>query len=158
MMNKAQGISLIFFICMIAAPVPAQEKTVDNYLVNFGILSWEQIERDVPVKPESHTEEYHYKMAREMARMHEGGKKGTYHILVVIDDKKAGKRIDKADVRVKFVGRRGPETIKLQPMTMNGFTGFGQFVRLRDEGPYVFNVSFRFSDKEAFREVKYAVQ
>ncbi|MDA8239328.1 MAG: hypothetical protein M0Z67_03030 [Nitrospiraceae bacterium] len=157
-MNRARGIAVMFFICIIAAPVAAQEKTVDNYVVNFGILSWEQIQRDVPVKPATHTEEYHYKMARETAKMHGGGKKGTYHILVVIDDKNAGRRIDNADVRVTFIGRFGPETIKLQPMTMDGFAGFGQFVRLRNEGPYVFNVFFRFSDKEAFREVRYAVQ
>ena len=149
---------MVLLICMFASRVIAQEKTVDNFSVNFGVISYEQIQKGLGDKPATHTEEYHYEMAREMAKMHKGGGKGTFHILVVIDDKKTGKRIDKADIRVTFVGRRGPETMKLQPMTMNGFAGFGEFVRLRSEGPYVFDVSFRLSDKEAYKNVKFVIQ
>ena len=83
---------------------------------------------------------------------------GDLHILVVIDDKKTGKRVDKADVRVTFVGRLGPETVRLQPMTMNNFAGFGEFVRLGSARPYVFNVSFRLSGKEPVKEARFALQ
>lgn len=148
----------IILFSLFPAHLFAQEKVVDGFSVNFGMISWEQMERGMTEKPATHTEEYHYGIAREMSKMHRGGKKGTYHILVVIDDKKTGRRIDKADVRVTFIGRRGPETIKLQPMAMDGFAGFGRFVRLRQEGPYVFSVSFRFSDKKEFRQVRYTVQ
>ena len=83
---------------------------------------------------------------------------GDLHILVVIDDKKTGKRVDKADVRVTFVGNLGPETVKLQPMTMNSFAGFGEFVRLGSAGPYVFNVSFRLSEQEPIKEARFVIQ
>lgn len=143
---------------MVAASAFAQEEIIDNFSVNLGLLSWEQIQRGAVEKPATHTEEYHYKMAREMAKMHRGGEKGTYHILVVLDDKKTGQRVDKAEVRVTFVGRRGPETVKLQTMTMNGFAGFGEFVRLRTERPYFFGVSFRLSEKEPFKKVRFVIQ
>ncbi len=158
-MNKARSIGvLIIYIFLSTAPVYAQEQLIDGFSVNFGIMSWEQIQRGLTEKPASHAEEYHYRMAREMATMHGGSKKGASHVLVVIDDKKTGKRIDKADVRVTFVGRRGPETVKLRPMTVNDFSGFGEFVVLRSSGPYVFNVSFRFSDREPFKEAKFVMQ
>ncbi len=148
----------MLFICLVATAGFAQEKVVDNFAVNFGIISWDQIQSEIPKKPATHTEEYHYRMAKEMATMHKGGEKGMYHILVVIDDKKTGERIDKADVRVTFIGRRGPETVKLQPMTMDNFAGFGEFVRLRSAGPYAFTISFRLSEKELFKEVTFVIQ
>ena len=146
----------ISLICM-SLPASAQEKIVGNYSINFGIISWEQIQRGFGEKPATHTEEYHLKMAREMARMHGGGKKGTYHILVVIDDKRTGQRIDKADVRVTILPEfaiRG-EPMKLQPMTMNGYAGFGEFVKFRSSGRRIFKIFFRLSEKEEFKEVDF---
>ncbi len=147
---------IMFAICM-SLPASAQEKIVGNYSVNFGIISWEDIQRGFKEKPAVHAEEYHLKMAREMARMHGGGKKGTYHMLVVIDDKRTGQRIDKADVRVTILPEfaiRG-EPMKLQPMTMNGYAGFGEFVKFRSSGRRIFKIFFRFSEKEEFKEVDF---
>lgn len=146
-----------FFVCMIAAPVFGQEKTVENFTVSLGILSWEQIQREVTEKPASHSDEYHNKMAKEMAKMHGGGKKGTYHLLVVIGDRKTGKRIEKADVEVHVNARFGPqkEMVKLRSMTMEGYAGFGNFIKIDFSGPYALRILFRLSDREAFKEVEF---
>lgn len=135
----------------------AQEKFVDDFAVNFGIISWEEIQRGIREKPVAHAEDYHLKMASEMAKMHKGGNKGTYHVLVVISDKRTGKRIDKADIRVMILPEFAfkKDTIKLQPMTMNGYAGFGEFVTLRSKRSHIFKVFFRLSEKEEYKEADF---
>lgn len=158
MKHMFRTLSVLFLVCIFAMPVFAQEQVVDNFTINFGIISWEQIQKGMTEKPASHTEEYHYRMAREMATMHGGGGKGTHHILVVLADKKTGRRVSTADVRVKVIDRlrrQKEETVRLQPMTMDGFPGFGEFVEIGFSGAYIFKVSFRLSEKENFKEVEF---
>ena len=156
-MNMFRFLSMLSIFYLFVTPVFAEEKVVDGFSVNLGIISWEQIQESMKEKPAAHTEGYHYKIAREMAKMHKGGKKGTHHILVVLNDKKTGRRIDQADVKVNVISRVLPqnEIIKLKPMTIDEYSGFGEFVKIRYKGPYILLVIFRLSEKDEFKEVKF---
>lgn len=149
-------VSLMILLCLAVTPVYAEKKIAGDFAVNLGVISWEQIQKGLQERPASHIEEYHYKMAKEMAKMHGGGGKGTYHILVVIDDKKTGRKISAADVEVTLIDwLRREKTIQLKPMSMDGSSGFGEFVRIGSGGTYVLRIRFRLSEKEAFHETEF---
>jgi hypothetical protein len=136
---------LIIIMTVILLPFSslfAQEKTVNDLTVKLGVLSWEEIQTASLEKPAVHTEDFHRKMARSMAKMHGGGTKGDYHVMIVLTDETTGKAVKHADVMVKAVAKAGPEEIthSLQRMSMDGFYGYGEFYRLTFPGPYVFEI------------------
>jgi hypothetical protein len=120
----------------------AQEKSVDNMNVDFGIISWEDIREFSTDKPAAHSEDFHRKMAKTMFEMHGGGSKGTYHVMVMLSDKLTGKEIENATVTVTAVEKAGSKKItqNLKPMSMDGFSGYGEFYKMKSRGTYVFKV------------------
>ncbi len=129
-------------LLMSGASVFAQEKTVKDLTVYLGVISWEELHDASMNKPASHTEEFHRDMAKFMAAMHGRGGKGEYHVMVILKEKSTGKFIKDANIVVTAVAEAGPEEMsrKLQPMSMDGFSGFGSFYKLTFPGPYSFNV------------------
>jgi len=135
---------LIYFLIsgLLVSYSYAQEKIIDDISVNFGILSWEEIEKGLKEKPATHTEEFHLKMAKAMSEMHEGGFKGAYHVMVMLKNRHSGKQIENENVWVTTLAKTGPEKIthKLKSMTMDGYSGYGEFFKLNFHGPYIFQV------------------
>ncbi|RJQ48336.1 MAG: hypothetical protein C4538_03985 [Nitrospiraceae bacterium] len=137
----------IILICVLISGllVPfvfAEEKVVDEIVVDFGIISWEDIEAGIKERPSTHTEEYHHKMAKAMSEMHGGGGKGEYHVMIMLKEKASGKPIKNENVWVTAVSQAAPETIthKLKPITMDEYYGYGEFFKLNFPGLYVFQV------------------
>jgi len=140
-MKKIFLISL-FVSGLLLLPAYAQEKAVDDISVNLGVISWEKIQEESKEKPETHTEEFHRKMAKAMSEMHGGGGKGSYHVMIVLLDRGTGEPISDAHVSVTATAQTGPEEIthELKPMTMDGDSAYGGFFKLTFPGLYVFQV------------------
>jgi hypothetical protein len=136
---------ILALIILTITSVNAQEKVVQDISVKLGVMSWEEIQAASKEKPAAHTEELHRKMAKSMSEMHGGARKGAYHIMVMVMDKSTGNAVKHADVMVTAVAKAGPEEIthKLQRMSMDGFSGFGEFYKLTFKGPYVFKVDIQ---------------
>ncbi len=158
MINKL--LIILFFVILSIFPVFAQEKIVDNISVNLGILSWEEIQKGIKEKPATHTEEFHRKMARAMSEMHGGGFKGAYHVMIMLKDKTSGAQIANEDVWITASAKTGPEEIthKLKPMTMDGYSGYGEFFKLTFQGPYIFRVKIRRKSLEPPGGITYSVE
>jgi hypothetical protein len=131
----------VFVILMFTAAF-AQEKVVGNITVNLGVLSWEEIKASTTEKLATHSENFHRKMAKTMLEMHGGGAKGAYHVMVMLSDEFTGKDINDAAVTVTAVAKAGPEKVtqNLKSMSMNGFSGYGEFYKMKSRGTYVFKV------------------
>lgn len=142
-MNK-----IIVMLVLIVLPFTvafAQEKVTGDLFVKLGVISWEEMQSSSKEKPAAHTEEFHRKMAKSMMAMHGGGSKDTYHVMVMVSEKSTGKDVQHADVMITAVAKAGPEEItrKLQRMSMDGMSGFGEFFKLTFKGPYVFKVDIQ---------------
>jgi hypothetical protein len=139
------------------SPAYAQEKIVDKIGVELGIISWTDIEKELKEKPKTHTEEYHIKMAKKMAEMHGGSVKGEYHVLIVLIDRGSNTHIGDAHVEVTTKAAAGLEqlTHKLQPMTMNSFSGYGEYFRLSYHVPYIFDAKFSLKGQEKVYTVEF---
>jgi len=136
-------ILICLFISGLLVPYAlAEEKVVDEIVVDFGIISWEDMQAASKEKPATHTEEYHRKMAKAMSEMHGRGGKGEYHVMVMLKEKLSGQQIKNENVWVTAVSQTAPETIthKLKPMTMDEYYGYGEFFKLNFQGLYVFQV------------------
>jgi len=135
-------LACILFLAMTFS-VFAQERVVDHYLVRLGIMSWENIQSEV--REEVHSlSTYQHKMAKQMAEMHGGGMRGDYHVLVTIDDLDSGQRIEDAEVNIVVFGKdKQSETATLERMIMDGFAGYGGFIRFNFEEPYTLRISFK---------------
>jgi hypothetical protein len=125
-------------------PAFAQE-VVGDLSVELGVMSWEEVQADISKKPDTHSEDFHRKMAQSMSKMHGGGSKDTYHVMVMLSDKSTDKAVKHAEVEVTAVSMAGPEEIrhKLDPMYMDGFSGYGEFFKLKLKGPYKFKVRIK---------------
>lgn len=78
-----------------------------------------------------------------MAAMHGGGMRGDYHVLVTIDDLATGQVIEDAEVKIVVSGKdKQREAITLEKMDMDGFAGYGGFIRFNFEEPYTLQISF----------------
>lgn len=135
----------------------AQEKVVDNTSVDLGIMSWEDIQKGLKEKPAMHTGEYHHRVAQETEKMHGGGGKGKYHLLVVLKNVKTGEQISKAEVKVEAFAKLGPykKTITLKPMAIDGLSSFGGYMKLPFKVSHTFTVSFRLNKDEPYKKVEF---
>lgn len=121
----------------------AQEQMVDHYSVRLGIMSWENIQSELDEEAHS-LSAYQRKMAKQMTEMHGGGMRGDYHVLVTIDDTASGQRIEDAEVEVIVSNKdKQRETATLEQMVMDGFAGYGGFIRFNFEEPYSILISFK---------------
>jgi hypothetical protein len=154
MLKTIAVLSLPLFLL---SPAYAQEEIVDNIAVELGVISWTDIEKELKGKPKTHTGEYHIKMAKKMAAMHGGGIKDEYHILIVLIDRSSNTHIGDAHVEVTAKAKTGPEQVthKLQHMTMNNFSGYGEYFRLSYHVPYIFEVKFSLKGQEKVYTVEF---
>lgn len=148
---------VIFMFCAFTGTGLAQEKVVDNISVDLGIMSWEDIQKGLKEKPAIHTGEYHHRVAQETAKMHGGGGKGRYHLLVVLKNAKTGERVTGAEVKVEAFAKLGPykKTITLKPMLIDGLFSFGGFMKLPFKVAHTFTVSFRLNKGEPYKKIEF---
>lgn len=146
----------LFLLSFFTGTGLAQEKVLDNISVDLGIMSWEEIQKSLKEKPAIHTGEYHHWVAQETAKMHGGGGKGRYHLLVVLKNAKTGERVT-GEVKVEAFAKLGPykKTITLKPMLIDGFFSFGGFMKLPFKVAHTFTVSFRLNKDEPYKKVEF---
>lgn len=133
----------IILLLVLVPTLFAQEQMVDHYSVRLGIMSWEDIQSEVDEEANS-LSAYQRRMSKQMAEMHGGGMRGDYHVLVAIDDVVSGQRIEDAEVEVVVSNKdRQSETARLEQMVMDGFPGYGGFIRYNFEEPYSILISFK---------------
>lgn len=131
---------VLFFL--MTTPLFAQEQVADHYSVRLGLMSWQAIQAEM--KEEAHSwSAYQHKMAKQMAEMHGGGVRGDYHILVTIDDLDSGQSVKDAEVRIVVTGKdKHPQTATLERMIMDGFVGYGGYVRYNFAELYTLRIAF----------------
>ena len=88
-----------------------------------------------------------------------GGKKGDYHVLVVINDTETWQVIKDANVKVSVSDKQSQsETATLENMTMEGFTGYGGYLQFDLNLHHTLHVSFSLPSDDKIREVEFSNQ
>ena len=107
-------------------------KTVDGIAVYFGVLPAELVLGHSPEHPEK--------------KMHGGVPRGKaqHHIVVAVFDLQNGERITNVEVSARIQEAAfAPLSKKLEPMTIDKTTSFGNYFPMSGSGPYRIDVDIR---------------
>jgi hypothetical protein len=135
----------LIFASLLLTPTFAQDKVVNGTTVTFSVLSWEDIQKGLKEKPADHTVDFHLKLADAMSKVHGGGFKDAYHVMVLLTDTTFGHQISNAEVQVTAISKKGTEedTRKLEIMNIDELPGYGEYFKLTSRGPFVFKVKLK---------------
>ncbi len=135
----------LLFVSLLLTPTFAQDKVVNGTTVTFSELSWEDIQKGLKENRADYSVDFQLKLTDTMSKMHGGGFKDAYHVMVLLTDTTFGYQIGNAEVQVTALSKKGTEedARKLEFMNIYELPGYGEYFKLTSRGPLVFKVELK---------------